>query len=465
MLGLQEIQSCHYRGSAGERTRAATLTCHLGVSHLCQGRVQKVTTYTYDNNGNLTVTDDDGMVTTYTWDGENRMRVAQVCAKYGTGVDRAMIRKAIGVCGLLFCLSAASANDSPLGIYGGAVQLLKGETDIRMVSAAISADVYYEETRVRCEYLLQNDGAEQSVKLGFPDFVQYQGADAPHLREFRSWADGQALDVTVYNPSSEEWGNAERSERWYVRSLRFAPGQRRTILNTYVQPNGGIGSLDSTSRWFRYATWPAAGWKGPIDQITITVHWREPQLWSWRIGLGEKSPCRRARTEVLDGGRRLVWQTSRLEPSRTHPLGVVEVAFLPGWLGAILDGEEVGWGVPSGDPSSLAPEFFLVYGDLTMAPVRRMARMLGLECDWWDGNVVLRDQVGRTFSCSVGSLDARSCGQPIRLRRKPTLMAGLVPASEDSVMYGPVRPICEAFGVQCSLDYEQQKVVLSRASH
>ncbi len=382
------------------------------------------------------------------------------------GAGCAMIRKAIGVFWVLFCLSVALANDSPLGIYGGAVQLLKGETDIRMVSAAISADVYYEETRVRCEYVLQNDGAEQSVQLGFPDFVQYQGAQAPHLREFQSWADEQPLDVTVYNPPSKEWGGDV--ERWYVRSLEFAPGQRRTIVNTYVEPNGGVGSLDSVWRWFRYATWPAAGWKGPIGQITITVHWREPQLWSWSIGLGEKSPCRRARTKVLLGGRRLVWQASRLEPSRTHPLGVVEVAFLPGWLGAILDGE-VDSGDPSGDPSSLVGEFFLVYADLTMAPVRRMARMLGLQCEWRDGNAVLQDQLGRAFSCSVGSLDARSCGQPIRLRRKPTLyerntMDGLVPASQDGVMYGPMRPICEAFSVQCFLDYEQQKVVLSRAS-
>ena len=337
----------------------------------------------------------------------------------------------------------ALADDGAIAVVGGAVQMLDEHSDVRMISAKISADVHIGDTKVRCEYLLKNEGKAQTVTLGFPD-MPGEGDIGPgpyHLREFRSWVDGKRLAVKLQTSAHEK---GKSFDRWYVRRVWLGPGQTRTIVNTYIQPNG-----DTTdgSRGFPYTIWTAGSWKGPIGKLDITARWREPYLWNQTPRSEEYPP------QVSEGGRELKWSWAKLEPTRKHVRGL-SLNFYPAWRQAMVNGEKK-WGAGARD-------WFLVYSDLTMAPVRHLASLLGLECIWADGVVALSDGAGKMFVCQVESPKAIVNNKVITIRRAPMLRPVPGYTRGQRHMYAPLRPICEAFGWQCSLDYENSAVVLER---
>ncbi len=333
------------------------------------------------------------------------------------------------------CAASAIADDGGVTVVGGAVQILDEHSDVRMVSADITADMHaWTTTDVRCEYWLKNEGKGQMVTLGFPDTPGRTESPNFHLDNFRSWADGKALRVSLYDSPKEQ---KSRIKRWYVRKLWFAPGQTRRIVNTYEQPHG---SSVGGPHYFPYTIWTAGSWKGPISKMTITVRWREPYLWNYQ-------PPKRFEPPTISSDRRtLTWAWADLEPTRDHT-GYLAVSFYPGWRRVIVDGEE--------SPYSLQGADFLMYPGTMMAPVRRLAELLDLDLVWADGVLVLSDKVGRYFVCSKGSRVAAANTEQVILRKEPFI-------SEHRKMYAPLRPICEAFGVQCSLDYEKCAVVLNR---
>ncbi len=339
----------------------------------------------------------------------------------------------------------ALADDSAIKVIGGAVQMLDEHSDVRMVSAVITADVYANESHVRCEYLLKNEGNGQMVTLGFPDRPgRYPGDVIPkaHLADFHSWVDGERLAVKLHTSAHQK---GKSFDRWYVRRVWFDAGQTRTIVNMYIQPNGE----DSMGgRWFPYTIWPAGSWKGPIGELEITVRWREPYLWNQTPRSKEYPP------QVSEGGRELKWSWAELEPTRKH-VARLSVNFYPAWRQAVVNGEK-DWGSGYG-------RWFLIYSDLTIAPLRRMADMLGLKCVWADGMVSLADDEGHFFVCQLGSHKAIANNKPVALRQVPVLWSAPGFSKERASMYAPIRPICEAFGWQCSLDYENSAVVLERA--
>ena len=343
----------------------------------------------------------------------------------------------------------ALADDSAIKVVGGAVQMLDEHSDVRMVSAVITADVYANESHVRCEYLLKNEGNGQMVTLGFPDMPgRYPGDVIPkaHLEDFHSWVDGERLAVKLHTSAHE---NGKSFDRWYVRRVWFDAGQTRTIVNTYIQPNGE----DSMGgRWFPYTIWPAGSWKGPIGKLDITARWQEPYLWELRKPANGSSM--EPHHQVSPGRRTLAWSWTNVEPRREH-IGRLHLYFTPGWRRVGVNGIS-DWGDARGS-------FFLIDGSLTMAPVRRLAGLLELECTWQDGAATLRDSTGTTFVCRVGSREAVADGEAIRLRSKPMLWTGPKMSRRYAHMYAPLRPICEAFGWRCSLYYDQYAVVLERA--
>lgn len=359
-----------------------------------------------------------------------------------------MKRAQVVLLSLVIPVLAAVADDSAIQVTGGAVQMLDEHSDVRMVSATITADVYVEESRVRCEYVFRNEGNGQTVTLGFPDMPGRDVGDVilyGHLQDFRSWADGQRLSVEVRTSKREK---PKRVERWYVRKLWFGPGQTRKVVNTYVQPNG---DTSGGSHWFPYTIWTAGSWKGPIERLDITARWREPYLWSIGAGAQVKLPDVAGPPQVSDDLRTVTWSRRDLEPTREHAAGI-SLHFFPAWPRAVVNGAD-DWGSGVG-------RWFLVYSDLAMAPLRRVARMLDLECLWADGVATLSDGEGSFFVCQLGSQKAVANGESTTLRRAPMLWSA--PGLRTNHMYAPIRPICQAFGWQCSLDYEKCAVVLDR---
>lgn len=346
---------------------------------------------------------------------------------------------------LVLSVTPALTDDGGIAVVGGAVHMLGEHSDVRMISAKISADVHMEDTKVRCEYLLKNEGKGRMVTLGFPDMPGRKGGSIAiydlHLSQFRSWVDGKRLSVKLHTVSR---GKGSGFDRWYVRRIWFGPGQTRQVVNTYIQPHG----MDTSgARWFPYTIWPAGSWKGPIGKLDITVRWREPYLWN-QTPRSKEYPL-----QVSEGGRELKWSWVELEPTRKHVAGL-SVNFYPAWPQAVINGEK-NWG-PEGS------NWFLVYSDLTMAPVRHLASLLGLNCVWADGVVALSDGAGKTFVCQVDSQKAIVNNKSISLQKAPVLRTVPGYTGGQPHMYAPLRPICEAFGWHCSLDYENSAVTFEQ---
>jgi len=357
----------------------------------------------------------------------------------------------IALCALLLVLLAvpALADDSAIEAEGGAVAMLsEGQTSVRMVLASITADVCADDSRVRCEYLLRNEGRGRMVTLGFPDMPgRYPGDQIPdaRLQRFRSWADGRRLRVRLYfSPHKKDAG----FDRWYVRRLWFGRGQTRKIVNTYIQPNGE----DSMGgRWFPYTIWTAGSWKGPIGRLRLVVRWREPYLWSLCTYGPMKLPEVGGAPSVSGDWRTLTWSCANVEPTPKHA-GGISLYFTPGWTRAGADGKP--------GRNYEASERFLVYSGSTMAPLRRIAGLMGLWCVWKNRVVSLTDGAGQSFVCRVGSRPATANGERVTLARAPRLWAPPKSSKEFAHAYAPTRAVCQAFGWQCSLDYRQCAVLL-----
>lgn len=336
---------------------------------------------------------------------------------------------------LVALLPAAMANDAAVVVQGGAVQMLDGRTNVRMVSAKISADLRADHASVRCEYSLRNEGRAQRVTIGFPEMPELgaYGHYPAHLQGFRSWADGKPLRVRLRVGRGEE----ERRQRWFVRRVRFGRGQTRSIVDQFTQSNG---RYPMGGGWeFVHTVWTARSWKGPIGRLEVTVRWREPYVWERRTA---PIPPR----TTSDVGRTLTWSWTKVEPAPDR-ISAVRVPFWPGWARAVVDGKQTGVGFAG---------YFHVYPDITMAPVRGLAELLGLNCARKGGNVELTDKQGHVFVCRVGSADAVANGRAVVLRRKAEDIGGRVVV--------PLRPVSEAFGVRCSLDRNGCRVVLEHGT-
>lgn len=175
--------------------------------------------------------------------------------------------------------------------------------------------------------------------------------------------------------------------------------------------------------------------------------WQEPQSWALTPWGDDGLPPHR----VSDDGRRLSWRWSDVEPT-PQKRGYLDLNFFPGWREVVVNGRDPDFGNPG--------ECFLVYPDgATMAPVRRLARLLGLQCDWRDNQVVLSGGEGHTFTCRLGSAEATVDGKPVVLARPA--VSRPVPWAGAPVLVAPLRAICDAFGVQCALEYSHSRVVIT----
>src|SRR5690348_2403320 len=101
-------------------------------------------------------------------------------------------------------------NDAALS-EGGTPTMLHGQTTVRMASEKILVKVGKEKTTATCTFVFQNDGADCTLKVGFPDHA-YGAADPEEdadnetmkkppkrgaMDKFRSWVDGHEVKMTL----------------------------------------------------------------------------------------------------------------------------------------------------------------------------------------------------------------------------------------------------------------------------
>lgn len=175
------------------------------------------------------------------------------------------------VWGLISLLSAvapgSTANDAYWSYFGGAGAFSSHDT-IRMLGEDVNISLTDKTVHVRVWFSFENAGPETSVEMAFP-FSSVAWAEPPIIR-FSTKVDGQTVDVKKVKTDSVEEGVPWEISFVYVKTVKFAKGQRRTVMVDYVTrryPMSGGFMFD------RYILKSGATWAGNIGHISITVDW------------------------------------------------------------------------------------------------------------------------------------------------------------------------------------------------
>lgn len=220
-----------------------------------------------------------------------------------------------------------AANEISIKVVGGVVVPLGAPSSVRMVTARVEAEIGPDASKVTCQYVFQNEGPATTVTMGFPAFFGERPSrpaeEVQPLQDFRAWVDGVAEPTTLR-------AGADR-ERWYVKEITFAAGQRRVVRDTYVQPNGSI-YLPPVRRIFPYNLSGAGSWHGPVGRLDVILRWVGEYSW------GHPQVTQGGGGWVISAeGRQL--KRSQTNVTTPEPL---RLEFLPGWSDLRVDGYRLG---------------------------------------------------------------------------------------------------------------------------
>lgn len=173
---------------------------------------------------------------------------------------------------------AAGADDGGIS-FGGSPTLLKGHASVAMKNEVVTMNIGKEEINVDCRFLFHNDGADSTVRVGFPDTGEgsmepYQGEDKiPTGKDLQatflaydSWVDGKKV-ATQLVPTKD------RSLYWHAKTVLFKGGKDCQIRDTYrLLPGGQVTSDNGVYQLTYYVLHTGSSWKGPIGKATIIVN-------------------------------------------------------------------------------------------------------------------------------------------------------------------------------------------------
>jgi len=172
----------------------------------------------------------------------------------------------------------AVADDGSVQTVGGAVRLMRSHSSVRMVSETVKARVGPGIVEVDCEFVMRNEGATDTVLIGFPDGAMgpYTGGGEEYeIEGFRSWVDGEEA-ICERLPDADPGHSLVGS--WWTKRVVFPAGAVRRIRNHYAvspswHPMAPETEADSIAghRFFRYILWTGASWKGAIGSASITA--------------------------------------------------------------------------------------------------------------------------------------------------------------------------------------------------
>lgn len=178
-------------------------------------------------------------------------------------------RQLMGALCLTLALAAlAPADDGGIENVGGAARLLADEGHIRMEAETVHAVVSENRVEVDCVFRFHNQGAAETVLVGFPDRSDNFGYSEP-MKSFRSWVDG--VEVPCDTMADLKGTGGQAFAYWWTRRVAFGAGQTRVIHDRYVAKPGS--SYDG-SHWFSYILYTGASWAGTIGSAVIDVDLR-----------------------------------------------------------------------------------------------------------------------------------------------------------------------------------------------
>lgn len=322
---------------------------------------------------------------------------------------------AVGVGVLPLC-----ANDTVVGSVGGKWQPLNSE-HIRMVSETIKARLDRDRAHVTCEFLLENEGPAQKVKVGFPQEL----GTAP-LHGFRCWVDRAEVQVESRVAKASKERIREKAvlgnpyEGWHWWWMSFEPGQVRRVSHTY---EAEYTEDTMGGRAFSYIVRTGATWKGSIGKALIEVD----------LGPIVTQPYSAQPQGYETNGNRIVWQWEEFEPEDD-----IRVAWAHNprmYFSAMHAKRGVDY------PQLQLPIRDCMRDGVAFAPLRWLADSVGAECQWdaASSRATLIPKSGRKFRIRPGSSQALTDWGPVALGAEVYSLKGQIMV--------PVRPLANWLGL------------------
>jgi hypothetical protein len=170
--------------------------------------------------------------------------------------------------------AAASADPVVMYVHSGSAAPKSEPVDVRMARETVTVELG-KEARVKADMVFVNEGAAQTILMGFPQVTYHQTPQAA-LEEMAFTVDGEAVpsERLPSAPGANTLGLPEGLgvESWHVAKVPFTAGQERRVVISYRHRHGF--ALNGRDR-FLYLLGTAKRWKGAVTPMEVVVHYDE----------------------------------------------------------------------------------------------------------------------------------------------------------------------------------------------
>jgi len=150
-------------------------------------------------------------------------------------------------------------------------------TNVQMVNETVHIDMYIENATVKCNFTLMNLGGNESLLVGFPVGLGWEGYGnnplGPYtypLEDFKAYVNSQPVETEAMDVTGSQW---------MVWNMSFDEMEVKDVGVSYWVPLSYYGNYGRMAKhWFTYVLKTGAAWRGVIDEANITVelHGIEP---------------------------------------------------------------------------------------------------------------------------------------------------------------------------------------------
>ena len=140
-------------------------------------------------------------------------------------------------------------------------------TNVQMVNETVHIDLHKENATVKCDFTLMNHGANESLLVGFPVGLGWEGYDeslAYPLEDFKAYVNSQPVETEMMDVNGSQW---------MVWNMSFNELEIKNIGVSYWVPLSSYGNYGrEMDYWFTYVLKTGAAWSGVIEDANITIY-------------------------------------------------------------------------------------------------------------------------------------------------------------------------------------------------
>ena len=159
----------------------------------------------------------------------------------------------------------AGANDRPFMRSGSWVPMNGEHQDIRMVSEDVHIRAYFRNYDVVANFEFSNQGPEQTVRMGFPEWGHDFPRDKSAFTHFRTSVDGVNVPVQRIVKSDDPF----EYRAWWVKTVSFHPHQVRHVTVRFTAPLRSTPDGDTFHALFYDFT--GKDWKGKVAESRLDI--------------------------------------------------------------------------------------------------------------------------------------------------------------------------------------------------